>query len=111
MAKKSYPSDAQDQYMVRFPNGMRDKIKEAAEANGRSMNAEIITRLQKTLDWDGHFEARDAGGSLPAEIATLSKELKKLRNDLLQITDVRVLPDGSREFTVATQPTKPTQSD
>jgi len=46
---KKYPSDKLDQYIVRFPEGMRDKIKAAAEAKGRSMNAEIITRLEASL--------------------------------------------------------------
>lgn len=40
----------QDKYVVRFPEGMRDKIAEAAKANNRSMNAEIIDRLELTLD-------------------------------------------------------------
>ncbi len=31
--------------MLRLPDGMREKIKAAADANGRSMNAEIITAL------------------------------------------------------------------
>ena len=35
--------------MVRFPDGMRDAIKRAAEANGRSMNAEIVHRLEVSL--------------------------------------------------------------
>ncbi len=46
MSKRApYPSDRQDQYMLRFPDGMRDQLKVAAEQNGRSMNAEIIARL------------------------------------------------------------------
>ena len=35
-----------DQYMVRFPEGLRERIKEAAEANGRSMNSEIVSALE-----------------------------------------------------------------
>ncbi|MDX0424485.1 Arc family DNA-binding protein [Sinorhizobium meliloti] len=35
----------QDQYMLRLPDGLRDEIKAAAEANNRSMNSEIIARL------------------------------------------------------------------
>lgn len=50
MTKKPYPSDKLDQYIVRFPSGMRDRIKEAAEANNRSMNAEIISRLEESFD-------------------------------------------------------------
>lgn len=38
-----------DQYMVRFPPGLRDQIKEAASAAGRSMNSEIIARLEESF--------------------------------------------------------------
>lgn len=36
-----------DQFTVRFPDGMRDRIKAAAESNNRSMNAEIVAALQE----------------------------------------------------------------
>ncbi|QCP86504.1 Arc family DNA-binding protein [Cereibacter sphaeroides] len=36
-----------DQYMLRLPDGMRDRIKAAAEANNRSMNAEIVATLEE----------------------------------------------------------------
>lgn len=39
------PSRGSDQFVVRFPDGMRDMIAEAAKRNGRSMNSEIIDRL------------------------------------------------------------------
>ncbi|TWD58111.1 Arc-like DNA binding dprotein [Agrobacterium vitis] len=48
--KKTYPSDKQDQYIVRFPDGMRDQLKNEAAANGRSMNAEIVARLGWSLE-------------------------------------------------------------
>ena len=35
-----------DQVKLRLPDGMRDELKEAAKVNGRSMNAEIIVRLE-----------------------------------------------------------------
>lgn len=35
-----------DQVKLRLPDGMRDELKEAAKVNGRSMNAEIIARLE-----------------------------------------------------------------
>ena len=34
-----------EQFTVRFPDGLRDRIKAAADANNRSMNAEIIATL------------------------------------------------------------------
>lgn len=37
----------QDKFVVRLPDGMRDRIKAAAEANNRSMNAEIVATLQE----------------------------------------------------------------
>lgn len=40
------PSRSQDQFIVRLPDGMRDRIKAAAEANRRSMNAEIVAALE-----------------------------------------------------------------
>lgn len=36
----------QDKFVVRLPDGMRDRIRAAAEANGRSMNAEIVATLE-----------------------------------------------------------------
>jgi hypothetical protein len=37
----------QDQFQLRLPPGLRDQIKTAADASGRSMNSEIIARLEK----------------------------------------------------------------
>ncbi len=44
-----YPSQTQDKFTVRFPDGMRDEIAKRAEANGRSMNSEIVQILQDAL--------------------------------------------------------------
>lgn len=35
-----------DQYMLRLPDGMRERIKLAAEFNRRSMNSEIVATLE-----------------------------------------------------------------
>lgn len=35
--------------MLRFPDGVRDRIAEAAKANNRSMNAEIVARIERSL--------------------------------------------------------------
>lgn len=39
-----------DQYQLRFPEGMRERLKQAAEDNSRSMNAEIIARLEASFE-------------------------------------------------------------
>lgn len=38
-----------DKVIVRLPDGMRDRIKAAAKANKRSMNAEIVARLEESF--------------------------------------------------------------
>lgn len=43
-----------DKYIVRFPAGMRARIAEAAKSNNRSMNAEIVARLEESLARDDH---------------------------------------------------------
>lgn len=39
-----------DKYVLRMPDGMRDKITELAKANNRSMNAEIVLMLQQAIE-------------------------------------------------------------
>ena len=38
-----------DKFMLRFPDGMRDSMKELATKNRRSMNSEIITILDREI--------------------------------------------------------------
>lgn len=53
--REQYPSEMQDRVMVRLPDGMRDKLKAAAKASGRTMNAEIVRRLEISF---GEIEKR-----------------------------------------------------
>ncbi|PDS79166.1 Arc family DNA-binding protein [Rhizobium sp. L43] len=50
---ESRPGRGADQFILRFPDGMRDRIRAAAEVSGRSMNSEIVQRLASS------FEAAD----------------------------------------------------
>lgn len=50
--KPSYPSDAADKFIVRFPPGMRERIADAARLNNRSMNAEVVARIAATFEMD-----------------------------------------------------------
>lgn len=54
---KEFPSDRADKFVVRFPEGMRDLIAEAAKSNNRSMNAEIVARLQQSFESIPYSEA------------------------------------------------------
>ena len=51
MSEKATGRDSA-QFLLRLPDGMRDRLKAAAETNNRSMNAEIVSRLEMTLETD-----------------------------------------------------------
>ena len=54
-----------EKFVVRFPCGMRAEVSEAARFSHRSMNAEIIARLQHSLgNWP---EALPLGGAAVPE--------------------------------------------
>lgn len=53
-----YPSQNLKQFLTRFPDGMRERIEAAAEANKRPMNSEIIARLE----WSFQEEAKSGNG-------------------------------------------------
>ena len=46
------PGEQHVKFMLRIPRAMRERIAGEAEANGRSLNAEITARLGKSLDGD-----------------------------------------------------------
>lgn len=49
-----------DKFIVRLPDGMRDQISEAAKAANRTMNAEIVARLE----WSFKAGKKRASGGL-----------------------------------------------
>jgi hypothetical protein len=71
MAKEpvNSPGRGSDQFVVRFPEGMRDRVAKLAAANGRSMNAELIDRLEKS------FLDSDDLKVLEATVANISERL------------------------------------
>jgi len=46
----TYTSRTADKFVVRLPLGMRDRIAEIARQNHRSMNSEIISRLEQSMN-------------------------------------------------------------
>jgi hypothetical protein len=44
---KEFPSQKLDKFVVRLPEGLRDKIGVASRAKHRSMNAEIVSSLDE----------------------------------------------------------------
>lgn len=70
-----------EKFMLRLPDGMRERIKGAAEANHRSMNAEIIARLEATFGKD--FDLIPEGVELTAEEEARMSKIMQSFADLL----------------------------
>ena len=56
-------NQSNDKFVVRMPVGLRDRIRREAEVNRRSMNGEIVYRLEQALP-----DLNETKG--PAEAAT-----------------------------------------
>ncbi|MCP4595767.1 Arc family DNA-binding protein [Neptuniibacter sp.] len=102
-----YPSDLLDKFTLRLPEGMRDEIREAAVKRGRSMNSEIVLRLQATArseqrgnkppPFNLHISrelmdqvaltALESGRSINAEIVFLLKQVLSDQVTLKQINE------------------------
>lgn len=87
MVKKApAPSDTADKFMLRLPDGMRDRIAEAAKRNRRSMNAEIVARLEMSLETEPSNEIRDWANAEPwepdpSEMSPFEADLRKLLSE------------------------------
>jgi hypothetical protein len=66
------PGRGSDQFPLRLPDGMRERIKEASDQNGRSMNAEIISTLEKAF---------------PKRTEDFGAMFLRLFNELMEIAD------------------------
>ena len=71
MRKDIPPSRLAEQFVVRFPNGMRDRIADEAKANGRSMNAEIVHRLQASFDAPNQAPINDGAEGIVRALGVL----------------------------------------
>jgi hypothetical protein len=76
------PSRGSDQFNLRLPEGMRDRIAEVAKANGRSMNSEIVARLESSFD-------APAGADLSPVISEMMRVLDHLNDTLATDPKVR----------------------
>lgn len=60
-----------DKFMLRLPDGMRERVRSAAQRNGRSMNAEIVATLDKKYP-------------APAKGSRLLEEIKKIQDQFVE---------------------------
>lgn len=83
------PSRRMDQFIVRLPDGMRDRIKAAAEDNNRSMNAEIVATLENAypapFEYDNinhHFmDTLERAFRLRREISKCVEEIENAKDE------------------------------
>ncbi|WP_322997492.1 Arc family DNA-binding protein [Castellaniella sp.] len=69
------PSRDLDKVIVRLPEGMRDRLKAAAADNNRSMNAEIVARLEGSFS-----DSEPSGGAAEIAEVVAQKTLADLFN-------------------------------
>src|SRR5271166_4101048 len=101
------PVHSLEKFVLRLPDGMREKIGVAARANKRTMNAEIIQRLEASFSSTGEpllvinkntaeadiiFELRDSMQSLEAKIAGLDRFGDVLQRRRPEVADLEVKP-------------------
>ena len=77
-ARKPYPSELQERFIIRMPPNMHDQLAEAARKNNRSMNAEVVSRLEQS------FKAKDGQNELREDIVSLRQEIAHLREAISQ---------------------------
>lgn len=76
-AKKIAHTRTADKFVVRLPAGMRDRIAEVSRNNHRSMNSEIVARLEQSLN-------QEDGVNIEEGLRLDSPELSIHERELLQ---------------------------
>lgn len=77
LAPERYDSRTADKFVLRLPQGLRDQISQAAEINHRSMNGEMVARIDGSLDLERKYEEmRQLNRFLNQKIATLEQAAK-----------------------------------
>lgn len=67
-----YDSRTADKFVLRLPEGLRDRINQVAESNHRSMNGEMVARIDGSLDLERKYEEmRQLNSFLNQKIAIL----------------------------------------
>ena len=108
LMSSDFPSRGLDKFVLRLPEGMRDKIGVAARTNTRTMNAEIVQRLEASFSSSGEpllvinkntaeadiiFELRDSMQSLDAKVQELTSNLTKVIGGEADPADAGALAD------------------
>lgn len=95
------PSHVADKYIVRLPDGMRDRIADAAKANNRSMNAEIVARLERSFSASAEsaqvFDAGYAAQLLAIQALNVVAELPPKTRGTERLRNIRQFAEAFLE--------------
>ncbi|MHB0763358.1 Arc family DNA-binding protein [Stutzerimonas sp. NM35] len=72
-----YKSRTAEKFVIRLPDGMRSRIADMALVSRRSMNSEIIQRLEQS------FVAENSSQSLEEQLDELLRRAAQLSNQIL----------------------------
>jgi Arc/MetJ family transcription regulator len=82
MAKDS-PSQMMPKVQIRMDEDFRQRLMEAAYKADRSLNAEIMARLEKSFELDAHIKRADErGDALEERVNAMSETMKKIQATL-----------------------------
>ncbi|MGU3496325.1 Arc family DNA-binding protein [Xanthobacteraceae bacterium A53D] len=77
------PVREHEKFILRMPEGMRDRIAREAKNNGRSMNAELIARIEKTFEDDTAFsKLLDRVDEIESDFEKRLQELERAMYDI-----------------------------
>ncbi|WP_050578634.1 Arc family DNA-binding protein [Sinorhizobium meliloti] len=88
-----------DKFMLRLPEGMRERLKDLAKENNRSLNAQIVYMLQFAIE-ETEIAAGAYGSEKPSKKAFLRNEVRKAKSILEHILsdyEKELLDDGGGE--------------
>lgn len=93
---KSYNSRNADKFVVRLPEGMRQRIAKVAKNYHRSMNSEIVSRLESSLRSEACIQSEFAGDNQDETAATETINLELTQQEFALIEKIRQLTPERR---------------
>ena len=84
------PSDENNKFMLRMPDGMRDTVAALAKANGRSVNAQMILMLSAQLEGE-------AGESMAVNV-DLRRRTEIMENTVAEAGKLLAVRGGAVRF-------------
>jgi hypothetical protein len=96
--RKLYPSEQQDRLIIRFPDGMRDRIAALAKANGRSMNAEVINMIEASLGQTKRPLPIVSENTAEADMLwEMRDSIREMKSGIEQLMTAILVPDFTKE--------------